>query len=294
MLYRTQLIPTSRQQRPGYILWGGKAQSLTVHNTANPNATAANHADYFGRENTKASAHIFVDDIEAVRIIPLNEHAWHAGITAGNATSIGIEVCEFSNRARQDKADDNAQRLIADMLTGRAPAEFRTTHLTIKDVRTHQSWHQYGPSVPGKYCPRMLLPWWSRFIAETTALITKEVTPMYWLIVTIFRTASDARDYAAWCVANGIAALPSGVAAIAHGNDEKSRKAEAEAERRGAVCPWGRVYTTQKSYKHFTRRTPLVLPESEASSEHATIAEYESRFDRIAALLTAMQSEIPK
>lgn len=177
MLYRVQLIPKARPQRPGYLLWAGRAASLTVHNTANPNATAANHADYFGREDTKASAHIFVDDREAVMTIPLNEHAWHAGITAGNATSIGIEVCEFSNRARQDKTDANAQRLIADMLTGKAPEGWNVTHLTLKDVRTHQSWKQYGPSKPGKYCPRMLLPWWDRFVSEIGVLMNPEPAP---------------------------------------------------------------------------------------------------------------------
>lgn len=177
LTYRTQLIPKERTQRPGYILRGGRAASITVHNTANPNATADNHADWLSRENTRASAHIFVDDKEAVMTIPLNEHAWHAGITAGNATSVGIEVCEFSDRARQDATDDNAQRLIADMLTGKAPAGWNLTHLALKDVRTHQSWHQYGADKPGKYCPRMLLPWWDRFVDGVRLLMEpQEIT----------------------------------------------------------------------------------------------------------------------
>lgn len=85
---------------------------------------------------------------------------------------------------------------------------------------------------------------------------------MYWLIIALFGTATDAGAYSDWCATQGIAAQASGVAVIAHGNDAKSRKAEAEAERRGGICPWGRVLTTQDSYKHFSRRTPLVLPES--------------------------------
>ena len=255
MRYRSQIIPLARNQRPGYILWGGRARSLTVHNTANPDATADNHADWLTRDDTRASAHIFVDDIEAVRVIPLNEHAWHSGTTEGNATSIGIEVCEFSDRARQDAADDNAQRLIADMLTGAAPPEFRTAHLDLSDVRTHQSWKQYGAT--GKYCPRMIIPWWDRFIAEIGMLMDKE-DAMYWVIIALFGTPADAGSFADWCAAAGIAAKTSGAAVIAHGNDEKSRKAEAEAERRGGICPWGRVYTTQESYKHFSRRTPYI------------------------------------
>ena len=174
LTYRTQLVPTSRRQRPGYAL---KPTSITVHNTANPNATAANHGDYLANANRSASWHICVDDKEAVLSIPLNEQAWHTGTNAGNTTSIGIEVCEFSNRARQDAADRNAQRLIADMLTGKAPAGWNLTHLTLKDVRSHQSWKQYGADKPGKYCPRMLLPWLDRFIAEIGVIMNPAPAP---------------------------------------------------------------------------------------------------------------------
>jgi len=165
MQYRVQLIPLAATARTGRKLLGGRATSITVHNTANPNATADGHADWLTRDLTAGvSPHIFVDDKEAVRVLPLTEQGWHAGTDAGNTTSVGIEVCEFSDRARQDKADDNAQRLIADMLTGKAPAGWNLTHLALKDVRTHQSWS-------GKYCPRKILPWWDRFIAETRALM---------------------------------------------------------------------------------------------------------------------------
>ena len=155
MRYRVQLIPIARRQRPGYRL---TPTSLTVHNTANPNATAAGHANYFGGSDLSSSAHIFVDDIEAVLTIPLSEQAWHSGTNAGNTTSVGIEVCEFSDRSRQDATDDNAQQLIADMLTGRAPEAFRVSGLTLANVRTHRSWS-------GKACPRLLLSWWDRFLA---------------------------------------------------------------------------------------------------------------------------------
>ncbi len=169
MRYRVKLIPRSRRQRPGYPL---KPTSITVHNTANPGATADDHAEWLGGSDTSASAHIFVDDLEAVMVIPLGEQAWHAGTNAGNTTSVGIEVCEFTYPARQDAADANAQRLISDMLTGEAPAGWNLTHLALKDVRTHQSWKQYGTT--GKYCPRMILPWWDRFVAGIGALMEGE------------------------------------------------------------------------------------------------------------------------
>jgi N-acetylmuramoyl-L-alanine amidase len=172
MEYRSQLVSKSRSQRPGYAM---AAKSITAHNTANLNATAANHADYLAKADREASWHITVDDIEAVLHIPLDEQAWHAGTRAGNTTSIGIEVCEFSDKARQDAADRNAQRLIADMLTGATPAAFRATHLDIDDVRTHQSWMQYGAS--GKYCPRMIIPWWGSFIAGIAAMMDGSEPP---------------------------------------------------------------------------------------------------------------------
>lgn len=167
--YRVQLIPRNRPQRLGYIMWGGRPSSLTVHNVGKKDSTAKNNADYFGNNNLSASAHIFVDDVEAVLCIPLNEHALHCGTTAGNSSSGSIEVCEFTDPARQAKADENAKHLIADMLTGRAPAGFQTPHLSIANVRTHQSWMQYGTS--GKYCPRILLPRWEAFKSEISELI---------------------------------------------------------------------------------------------------------------------------
>lgn len=172
MNYREALIPKERRQRPEYPLTPKK---LTMHNTANPDADADAHQRWLAGVDTKASAHIFVDDREAVLCIPLNEQAWHAGTTPGNTTSIGIEVCEFTDRARQDAADRNAQLLVAQMLTGIAPPAFRATGLRLSDVVSHQSWMQYGTS--GKYCPRMILPWWESFIAGIAALMAGAPVP---------------------------------------------------------------------------------------------------------------------
>lgn len=160
--YRVALMPHYRN-RPGYRL---VSTSLTTHNTANPDADAADHARYLASSAAPhdASWHICVDDIEAVLSIPLNEQAWHTGTNAGNTTSIGIEVCEFTDPARQDAAIDNAARLIGDMLDGTAHPAFHATHLSVGQVRTHQSWMQYGTS--GKYCPRVILTrGWAGFIS---------------------------------------------------------------------------------------------------------------------------------
>lgn len=161
LAYRTALIPTARRQRPGYKM---TPTSITVHDTATPNAPADNFARYQARENLGSSFHIAVDDREAVLLIPISEQAWHSGTSAGNTTSIAIEVCEFTDAARRAAAERNAQQLISDMLTGRAPAAFRTDHLSVANVRTHKSWS-------GKNCPRLLLPRWDAFIAGIRGLI---------------------------------------------------------------------------------------------------------------------------
>lgn len=173
--FRTQLIPSTRHQRPGYRML---PTTITVHNTANPDATAANHADYVTKNELSVSYHLVVDDIEAVLLVPLNEQAWHTGTHVGNTTSIGVEVCEFTDEIRHARAEANAVALIAGMLAGKNPRGFNAALIPVKGVVTHQSWMQYGTS--GKYCPRKILPHWNEFIekvrARYAALTTKTVT----------------------------------------------------------------------------------------------------------------------
>jgi N-acetylmuramoyl-L-alanine amidase len=158
--YRKALMPKDYRNRPGYtIREAGKAKSITVHNTGNPNATAANHAAFLSSAPRTASWHITVDDKEAVMHIPLNEQAWHSGTTAGNTSSIGIEVCEFSDPARARAAENNAELLIAEMLTGKAPAGWDLNWRGLANVVTHKYWS-------GKICPRVILPHWDAFKAD--------------------------------------------------------------------------------------------------------------------------------
>jgi N-acetylmuramoyl-L-alanine amidase len=79
-------------------------KKLVLHFTANNGGTAKNHFDYFNNlKDRYASAHLFVDKIEALCIIPLNEVAFHCndgtfrGVPElkpnGNLLSIGVEMC---------------------------------------------------------------------------------------------------------------------------------------------------------------------------------------------------------
>lgn len=129
-----------------------KAESITVHNTAN-DASAANEVKYMIGNNKKVSFHIAVDDKEAVQGIPLDRNAWHAGDGngKGNRSSIGVEICHSkSGGERFEKAERNAAELIASMLKERGWG--------IDKVKKHQDWS-------GKYCPHRTLDLgWQRFL----------------------------------------------------------------------------------------------------------------------------------
>lgn len=151
MEMRQQLI---NHNRPGARI---TPTSVTMHNTGNPNSTAQNNRDYFSNHpNAKVSSHWVVDDKEAIQCIPESEMSWHAGPEA-NRQSISIEVCEFTDPARHEKAYRNAVELAADILRR---YKWGTDRLT-----THKRW-------TGKECPRHILPIWDKFIADVQAVLT--------------------------------------------------------------------------------------------------------------------------
>ncbi len=138
-------IPAGRINRPAYKL---VPKYVTIHNTANPNATAKNHADYIKTQacaDREASWHFSVDHGTTIyQHLPLNENAWHCGDGTngtGNRQSIGIEICEFTDNAKQLLAEKHAAWLCAKML--------KDYKLDISKVKQHYNWS-------GKDCPRVL------------------------------------------------------------------------------------------------------------------------------------------
>lgn len=108
---RQQLLQMGKEHnRPGTAL---NPQGLIIHETATQNASAAAEAAYFASADRAASAHYFVDDREAVMIIPENEQAQHAGPTA-NARFLSIEMCHFDD-TRFAATWHNAVELAADI-----------------------------------------------------------------------------------------------------------------------------------------------------------------------------------
>ncbi|MGO4545781.1 N-acetylmuramoyl-L-alanine amidase family protein [Paenibacillus sp. 2TAB23] len=141
--YQMDHIPksTSFNRRPGLFML---PQSITIHNTGNPASTAKNERAWLTNlSNTRtASYHIVVDEHEAIECLPLNEHAWHAGdgsgMTSGNRTSIGIELCESGN---YEKTLSNAVELVAKLLKQYGWGTER--------LFRHYDWS-------GKTCPRLM------------------------------------------------------------------------------------------------------------------------------------------
>jgi len=136
MEYKVNHIPKGRI-RPGIKL---NAQYITIHSTGNPTSTAMNERNWLvNPSNTRvASWHIAVDEKMAVEAIPLDEVAYHAGTSAGNNTSIGIEICESGDRA---KTIQNTAELVAKLLHERKWG--------VDKLRRHYDWSK-------KICPRIL------------------------------------------------------------------------------------------------------------------------------------------
>ncbi|PDO11563.1 MAG: N-acetylmuramoyl-L-alanine amidase [Candidatus Reconcilbacillus cellulovorans] len=143
MRYIIDHIPqsTPHNRRPGLSM---TPTTITIHNTGNSKSRARDERAWLANPaNVRtASFHIVVDDTEAIECIPLNEVAWHAGdgsgVSSGNRTSIGIEICESGN---YERTMQNAVVLVAHLLRERGWGVDR--------LRRHYDWSR-------KICPRLM------------------------------------------------------------------------------------------------------------------------------------------
>jgi N-acetylmuramoyl-L-alanine amidase len=133
---------------------------LTIHSTASPGGTAAAHGRLLREGEIRAKTqwnkrgfnfwHFTVDDKETVQHLPLNEtgeHADHDG--PGNATSIGIEICEFREAGRQKAAIARCASLAAWLRK-----KFR---IPLQNVVPHYHWTMVHFNNWHKPCPRILM-----------------------------------------------------------------------------------------------------------------------------------------
>ena len=133
----------------GTAVPGRKLQSIsyiTIHNTGLVDVKANNFHRSLKTQNNasdgrKASWHYTVDDIEIYQEVEDNMEAWHAGNSVGNKNSIGIEMCQWSDKEKQRKTYDNAARLVAELM--------KKHKVSIDKVVQHNHWS-------GKNCPQYL------------------------------------------------------------------------------------------------------------------------------------------
>lgn len=161
---KIELIPPNRPNRPGTAI---RPSYITIHNTdnaskgadANAHSNFVRYTGYYELNGKKhyISWHYTVDDRVAIRQLPDNEKAWHAGTEMGNVSSIAIEIC-MQQGIDQAAANQRAAQLTAFLLNEH--------QLPVTAVVPHQHWS-------GKHCPSLLLgEGWPKFIAMVEQLFT--------------------------------------------------------------------------------------------------------------------------
>ncbi len=154
---KIEMIPEGASNRSGRTI---TPQYITIHNTSNDRAGAdANAHSRFVREKgcyvlpsgkqNFVSWHFTVDDKCVIKHLPVNERAIHAG--AGNAVSIGIEICMHKG-IDQAAANARAERLVAALM--------HDLNIAPANVRPHKAW-------TGKACPVLLLSTFDGFVRNS-------------------------------------------------------------------------------------------------------------------------------
>ena len=156
---KVRMVPaSSRQRRAAKRI---RPTFLTIHSTANhsPTSTAMQHSRALCRGAfSNRSWHFTVDQYMVVQNLPLNESGWHAGNTAGNMNSLGIEMCECENRGHNHfRTWDRTAKLTAVLM--------KRYGINLRHVVPHYHW-------TGQNCPTPLLtngrpgPKWGWFLSR--------------------------------------------------------------------------------------------------------------------------------
>lgn len=177
MQITTKLLPVPTQRRSGIKNLGIKF--IVCHDTGNDGSTALGNVNYYisSANDMQASAHYFVDDIQAINCIPEDEKAWHVwysttvdnsmfGVDA-NDNALSVELC-YSTKGLFDstKAYNNYCTLIAQLCVKYSldPATKLIGHYTLDPARRTDPINAF--SKIGKT--------WNQFITDVQALTTKE------------------------------------------------------------------------------------------------------------------------
>lgn len=112
---------------------------IVIHSTGVNNITALQFYDNLNNyvQEREASAHFYIDDENIVQAIATNLQAWHCGtkspkINCTNANSIGVEIAQFDNPEKQQKAIENASKFVKEVLLAQFPNAKIVAHRQIK------------------------------------------------------------------------------------------------------------------------------------------------------------------
>lgn len=156
----------------GGLRTNSEIRYIVIHYTGNDGDIASNNLNYFTSPNRKASAHLFVDDINIALSVPLERIAYHCGGTKYNDTqktgggtlykivtnrnSIGIEMCDTERNGEYNLTQQTRQNTIKVVRV-----LMKYYNIPITNVVRHFD-------VTGKYCPSYFMDSkkWNEFKAE--------------------------------------------------------------------------------------------------------------------------------
>ena len=120
--------------------------SITLHQTGNVNASAKANHNYMKNINKSgertASWHFTIGHDEIYQAQSTNYKCYHAGNGTGNNTSIGVEICMYSDPNKQKQAYLNAIELVKILL--------KYYGWSVDKVKRHYDWTK-------KHCPAYLI-----------------------------------------------------------------------------------------------------------------------------------------
>lgn len=120
--------------------------SITIHQTGNIDAPAKNNHNYMRNCNKSgdriASWHVTVGYDYIIQAQSFNYKTYHAGNNTGNSSSIGIEICMYSDKTKQKQAYDNAIALVKILM--------QYYNFTSNNIKRHYDWTK-------KHCPAWLI-----------------------------------------------------------------------------------------------------------------------------------------
>ena len=119
-------------------------RGITIHNTGN-SLSAKELEHIMSTTPNHYATHYFVDDVECIKVMPLDWGVWHTGkgFDMGNMRTIAIEICKSdSNEETYFKAQKRAIRLIKRLM--------KEYEITKDNIYFHNDFNN-------TYCPHRIL-----------------------------------------------------------------------------------------------------------------------------------------